>query len=116
LLFVPLVEGSWVFPVFVAVFTVTGFSAVVANVVGVSLFQATTPDRLQGRAAGARRLVNLGTVPLGSLAGGGLAATIGLHETLWVGAIGATLAFLPIFFSPIRTLREVPDVPAESYA
>jgi len=116
LLLIPLVEGSWVFPVLVAVFTVTGFSGVVTNVVGVSLFQATTPDRLQGRAAGARRLVNLGTVPLGSLAGGGLAATIGLHETLWVGAIGATFAFLPIFFSPIRTLREVPDVPAESYA
>jgi MFS family permease len=116
LLFVPLVDGSWVFPVFVAVFAVTGFCGVVTNVVGVSLFQATTPDRLQGRAAGARRLVNLGTVPLGSLAGGALAATIGLRETLWVGAVGASLAFLPIFFSPIRKLREVPDEPVEAFA
>jgi MFS family permease len=116
LLLLPLVEGPWAFPVLVAVFAVTGFNGVVTNVVGVALFQATTPDRLQGRAAGARRLVNLGTVPLGSLAGGGLAAAIGLHETLWVGAVGATFAFLPILFSPIRKLREVPDLPAESYA
>jgi len=116
LLFIPLVEGSWVFPVFVAVFTVTGFCGVVTNVVGISLFQATTPNRLQGRAAGARRLVNLGTVPLGSLAGGALAAGIGLRETLWVGAVGATLAFLPMFFSPIRKLREVPDEPVEALA
>lgn len=34
-----------------------------------------------------------------------LAATIGLRETLWVGAIGATLAFLPLLFSPIRSVR-----------
>jgi MFS family permease len=116
LLLLPLVDASYAFPVFVAVFAVTGFNGVVTNVVGVSLFQATTPDRLQGRAAASRRLVNLGAVPLGSLAGGILAATIGLHETIWIGAIGATLAFLPILFSPIRKLREVPDVPAESYA
>jgi predicted MFS family arabinose efflux permease len=115
LLFVPLVDGSYAFPVLVGVFAVTGFNGVVTNVVGVSLFQATTPDRLQGRAAGARRLVNLGAVPVGSFAGGIMASTIGLHQTLWIGAIGATVAFLPLFFSPVRKLREVPDAPAESY-
>jgi MFS family permease len=115
LLFVPVVDGSYAFPVLVAVLAVTGFSGVVANVVGVALFQATTPDRLQGRAAGARRLVNLGAVPVGSFVGGIMATTIGLHETLWIGAIGATVAFLPLFFSPVRKLREVPDAPAESY-
>jgi predicted MFS family arabinose efflux permease len=115
LLFVPLVDGSYAFPVLVGVFAVTGFNGVVTNVVGVSLFQATTPDRLQGRAAGARRLVHLGAVPVGSFAGGIMASTIGLHQTLWIGAIGATVAFLPLFFSPVRKLREVPDAPAESY-
>ena len=116
LLFIPLVEGSYAFPVLVGVFAVTGFNGVVTNVVGVSLFQATTPDRLQGRAAASRRLVNLGAVPVGSLAGGILATTIGLRETLWVGAIGATLAFLPLFFSPIRKLREMPEEPVEALA
>jgi predicted MFS family arabinose efflux permease len=60
--------------------------------------------------------VNLGAVPVGSLAGGILATTIGLRETLWVGAIGATLAFLPLFFSPIRKLREMPEEPVEALA
>ena len=108
-LLIPAAPADLAIPVFVAVFAVIGFSGVVTNVVGVSLFQATTPDRLQGRATASRRLVNFGAVPLGSLAGGGLAATIGLRETLWVGAVGATLAFLPVLFSPIRHVREVPE-------
>jgi MFS family permease len=113
LLLIPLPQGSYALPVFVAVFALTGFFGVIVNVVGVSLFQATTPDRLQGRATASRRLVNFGAVPLGSLAGGGLAATIGLRETLWVGAVGGTLAFLPVLFSPIRQLRDVPTEPEE---
>ena len=108
-LLIPATPADYAIPVFVAVFAVVGFCGVVTNVVGVSLFQATTPDRLQGRATASRRLVNFGVVPLGSLAGGGLASTIGLRETLWVGAVGATLAFLPLLFSPIRHVREVPE-------
>ena len=49
-----------------------------------------------------------GTIPLGSLVGGALASRIGLHETLWVGAIGACLCFLPVALSPIRHIREMP--------
>jgi MFS family permease len=115
LLLIPLPQGSYALPVFVAVLAVTGFFGVIVNVVGISIVQATTPDRLQGRATGSRRLVNLGAVPLGSLAGGGLAATIGLRETIWVGAIGGTLAFLPLLFSPIRHLREVPEEEPEAF-
>jgi MFS family permease len=38
----------------------------------------------------------------------------GLRPTLFVGAIGASLAFVPLVLSPLRALREVPDsaVPA----
>ncbi|MEX2210444.1 MAG: MFS transporter [Gaiellaceae bacterium] len=111
-LLIPLAPAEHAVPIFVGVFAVTGFSGILTNVVGISLFQATTPDRLQGRATASRRLVNFGAVPLGSLAGGGLAATIGLRETLWVGAVGSTLAFLPVLFSPIRSIREIPEEPA----
>jgi MFS family permease len=115
-LLVPLAPADYAVAIFAAVFAVAGFCGVVTNVVGISLFQATTPDRLQGRATASRRLVNFGAVPLGALAGGGLAATIGLRETLWVGAAGATLAFLPLFFSPIRSIRDVPEEePLEPY-
>jgi MFS family permease len=114
-LLVPLAPAAYAVPIFAAVFAFAGFWGVVTNVVGISLFQATTPDRLQGRATASRRLVNFGAVPLGSLAGGGLAATIGLRETLWVGAVGATVAFLPLLFSPIRHVRDVPEEEPEPF-
>ena len=113
-LLVPLAPAAYAVPIFAVVFAFAGFWGVVTNVVGISLFQATTPDRLQGRATASRRLVNFGAVPLGSLAGGGLAATIGLRETLWVGAVGATLAFLPLALSSIRHIREVPEEEPEA--
>jgi MFS family permease len=109
LLLLPAAPAEYAVPLFVAAFLVAGFAGVVMNVVGISLFQATTPDRLQGRATASRRLVNFGAAPLGSLAGGGLAATIGLRETLWVGAVGASLTFLPLLLSPVRSVRELPE-------
>jgi MFS family permease len=109
LLLLPAAPAEYAVPLFVAAFLLAGFAGVVMNVVGISLFQATTPDRLQGRATASRRLVNFGAAPLGSLAGGGLAATIGLRETLWVGAVGASLTFLPLLFSPVRSVRDLPE-------
>jgi MFS family permease len=115
-LLVPIAPADYAVPIFAVVFAFAGFWGIVTNVVGISLFQATTPDRLQGRATASRRLVNFGAVPLGALAGGGLAATIGLRETLWVGAVGSTLAFLPLAFSSIRHIKEVPEEEPEPAA
>lgn len=78
------------------------------NVVAISLFQATTPDRLLGRMNASRRFVVWGVIPLGGLVGGVLASTIGLRETLRVGAVGASIAFVPLLFSPLRSLGEIP--------
>ena len=35
--------------------------------------------------------------------------TLGLHTTIWIGAIGAFFAFVPLLFSPLRSLRTMPD-------
>jgi hypothetical protein len=56
-----------------------------------------------------RRFVVWGVIPLGGLVGGALASTIGLRETLWVGGVGASIAFVPLLFSPLRSLREIPE-------
>jgi predicted exporter len=40
-----------------------------------------------------------------------LATTIGLRPTLFVGAAGSCLCFLPMFLSPLRSLREMPTEP-----
>lgn len=74
----------------------------------VSLRQAVTPHRLQGRMNASFRYVNLLGACLGSLAAGALAERIGLRATLTVGVCGLLLPFLRLFFSPIRHLREVP--------
>jgi hypothetical protein len=71
--------------------------------------QAITPDRLLGRMNASRRFLVWGVIPLGALVGGTLASTIGLRPTLFVGAIGASLAVLPLLFSPVRSLKRVPD-------
>src|SRR5205807_8248740 len=39
------------------------------------------------------RFIVWGTIPIGSLIGGGLGTSIGLRSTLWVGAIVQALAF-----------------------
>jgi hypothetical protein len=72
--------------------------------------QAITPERLLGRMNASRRFVVWGVIPLGSLTGGVLASTIGLRPTLFVAAIGASLAVVPLLFSPVRSLERVPDV------
>jgi predicted MFS family arabinose efflux permease len=46
--------------------------------------------------------------PLGAVLGGVLGEIIGLRPTLLIGALGATLAVFPAFFSPLRTMRELP--------
>jgi hypothetical protein len=73
--------------------------------------QTLTPERLLGRLNATRRFIVWGTIPLGSLAGGALASQIGLHATLWVGAIGATVCFLPVALSPVRHIGEMPTEP-----
>jgi MFS family permease len=107
-LLVPFAPQSWAFPFLVVAIVIGGFGGVVYNITQISLRQAITPERLQGRMNAVMRFIVWGALPLGSLAGGALASTIGLHGTLIVSAVGATLAILPIWFSPIRTLREIP--------
>jgi hypothetical protein len=37
-----------------------------------------------------------------------LATAFGLQTAIWVGAVGSCTCFLPILFSPLRTLRDMP--------
>jgi MFS family permease len=108
-LLVPLAPKSFPLPFLVASGALMGFGAVVYNIQQVSLRQAITPQRLQGRMNASMRFLVWGTMPLGSLTGGILAATIGLRPALFVGAAGAFTSFLPIVFSPIRKLRDFPE-------
>jgi MFS family permease len=110
LLLVPLApHGLAALPFLIGSGILTGFGAVVYNIQQVSLRQSITPGRLQGRMNATMRFLVWGTMPLGALAGGGLATTIGLRPALFVGAVGQTVALLPLLLSPIRSLREFPE-------
>jgi MFS family permease len=106
-------HGNAALAVLVPATFVGGFANVVYNIAQVSLRQAITPERIQGRMNSVMRFIVWGTIPLGALAGGGLASWIGLKETLIVGGIGCCLPFLPVLFSPVRFVREMPEPLAE---
>ena len=76
-----------------------------------SLRQAITPDRLLGRVSSAGHLLFWGALPLGSLAGGVLAQSIGIRQTMLIAALGYLLSTLWFTFSPIRHLRQLPEAP-----
>jgi MFS family permease len=107
-LIVAFTPKSFPVPVLVAGAAIMGFGAVVYNIQQVSLRQAICPPRLQGRMNASMRFLVWGTMPIGSLTGGAIAATAGLRTALFVGAIGGFTSILPIIFSPIRSLREFP--------
>jgi MFS family permease len=108
-LLIPLAPESSPLPVLMAGFGLFGFASVAYNITQVSLRQAITPERLQGRMNAAMRWIVWGTIPLGTLAGGLIAQTIGLRAALWVGAIGGVPVFLWVLLSPVRSIRTMPE-------
>lgn len=78
------------------------------NVAAVSLRQATTPEAMLSRMNATNRFVIWGTMPLGSVVGGALAALGGPALAVVVCAILAPLCLLPVFFSAVRPLRDLP--------
>ena len=83
------------------------------NVNQLTLRQAITPLRIQGRMNAVTRFMYWGTMPLGSALGGVVAQEIGLRETLFIAVAGGIVAQVPIVFSPIRKLRALPEPPPE---
>jgi MFS family permease len=105
---VPLAPKGFPLPVLVAGALIGGYSQVAYNITQVSLRQAITPERLQGRMNASMRWIVWGTLPLGQLTGGALASVYGLRTALWAGGIGSLFTFLPVLLSPVRSIREMP--------
>jgi MFS family permease len=108
-LLIPLAPQDSPIPFLVAALLITSFGVVVYNVTQVSLRQAITPERMQGRMNSIMRFIVWGVIPLGTLVGGAIATTVDLRAAIWVGAAGISLAFLPVILSPVRSLRRMPD-------
>ena len=96
------------FPALAGSIVALGFFGVAWNINQVSLRQAITPHRMQGKMNATMRFIAWGTIPVGTIVGGFLGGVIGLHDTIWVGALGSVVGFLPVAFSSIRHIREMP--------
>lgn len=92
-----------------------GVGFTVFNVNQASLRQITVPAHLQGRASATVRVLALSLAPLGAIIGGLLAEMIGLRQTLLLAAVGELGAAVWLWWSPIRSLRTLPDpLPGQS--
>ncbi len=94
------------FPIALAGLT---FTVVVYNIAQLSYRQLICPPDLLGRMNAAIRWIVWGTLPLGELIGGALGSTLGIRATLWIGVVGAWMAALWLFFSPLRKMRDIPE-------
>ncbi len=106
---IPLAPRSFPIPLLVTGLALLGLTGVVYNITQVSLRQAITPERLQGRMNSVMRFIVWGVLPLGALLGGTLASTIGLRPTLWASGACSLVSWLPVYFSRLRTLERVPE-------
>ncbi|MDX3691693.1 MFS transporter [Streptomyces europaeiscabiei] len=102
-------SGPWLWVAgagWLVVMTKTGID----NVLGVTLRQHLTPDPLLGRMNATFRFLLTGALAVGSALGGLVGQVAGVRVAVWAGAICLAGAFLPVFCSPVRTLRELPAV------
>jgi MFS family permease len=104
----PFVHKDWTLGLLALAQVLWWGSVVVYNITQVSFRQGLCPPHLLGRMNATMRFLVWGTMPLGGLLGGVLGQTIGVRRTLLVAAILGALAFLPVFLSPLRHMRELP--------
>jgi MFS family permease len=108
-----LAEPGWRVALVPVGFAFKYFGAVVYNVAQVSYRQAICPPQLLGRMNAATRWIVWGTMPLGGVIGGALGTAIGIRPTMWIGLVGCWAAGFFVFFSPLRTMRDVPAMEPE---
>lgn len=75
---------------------ISNFSIVVYNIAQVTYRQRVCPPHLLGRMNASVRFIVWGVVPLGSLAGGFVAAAIGSWNTIWLALIAGVFTVIPV--------------------
>ncbi|MFI7081749.1 MFS transporter [Micromonospora sp. NPDC049903] len=111
LLLVPLAAGPQpvVLAMLFAAEFVSALGVMILDIAVGSVQIAATPVAMLAVVSGFRRTVNHGIRPIGALVGGALGATLGVRPALWIAALGALLGVLWVVFSPLRTMRALPE-------
>ena len=110
LLMIPLILYRPSVTLLAALWMLASVGIPIYNINQVSLRQAITPDRFQGRMNATIRTIIGGTIPLGAFVGGILGAQFGIHSTLIIGAVVSTAGVIFLFNRPVRALRQIPSM------
>nr|WP_221379966.1 MFS transporter [Actinoplanes polyasparticus] len=112
LILIPWVSGPhWL--IFLALVTAEFLAAMGVMILDITVGSAqtaATPPSMLAVVSGLQRTVNYGIRPIGALLGGALGATIGVRPSLWIATVGALLGALWIWFSPLRTMHDLPEI------
>lgn len=114
-LLVPLswyVAREFTFPMLLINTFLTAFTVLTYNITQVTARQRLCPEELLGRMNASIRFMVWGVMPIGALIAGILGELIGVVPTMIIGSTGGLLAVGFVFFSPIRTMREMPKLPS----
>jgi len=82
-------------------------SMAIYNIHEISLRQTVAPPEVLGRVNASMRLLTLGVLPIGSLAGGLIAEPFGIRGAMWIAAAGLLLATGWLIWSPLHSLKRV---------
>jgi MFS family permease len=107
-------SGNWAvaFLVLVAAHLLFGFANPLYNVSAATMMQTMTPDQLRGRVSATSRFLIGGAMPIGALAGGGIAEVAGPRFAVGIAAAGMLLAFVWLLASAVPTVRYRPSAEA----
>lgn len=105
----PFLQRDWTLGLFVVTDLLVFCGGTIYSVNQLSLRQVVCPPELLGRMNATLRFLLWGVLSIGGLLGGGLAAAFGVRTAILIGAIGMSLAAVPLILSPLRDLRELPE-------
>src|SRR5207253_1251987 len=105
----PVADRSTAIPFLIVAILGGSATGMLFNVNQLTLRQAITPARLQGRMNAIVRFMYWSPSAAGFAVGGAIASQIGLRGALWISVIGSTAAMLPLAVSPVRRIRALPE-------
>jgi predicted MFS family arabinose efflux permease len=107
-LLVPLVaRGPWLWVAMCSWLVLTSRIGM-NNVILVSLRQHSTPDRLLSRMNATMRFLMTGVLAIGAALAGAIGQYAGIRTALWIAAAGLAFVWVPLVFSPLRRMRNLP--------
>jgi MFS family permease len=111
-LLMPVGHGVWGMVAFAVANVGFGIAVVVFSINARTHRMASSPPELLSRVVATVRFVSWGVIPFGALLGGAIASATGPRGGLWAACLLTLVGPAVVWFSPVRRLRDLADLPA----